>query len=330
VKACVQLDIDKMLHSKRASHSSHLLTDEALRTGNKNALVLLFLLFLTCLLLYDNKHHSLESSTGMPHWHFWNLIRLSEFYRTKCSGNQCRRKYQGPSFDNRHPCGDIHVFISQVASQLPIHNIRGFSHTRDPEFFPNVPWTTTSAEFPMHKLIDSFLVYFKETILRFAGKSILFTISIDPDHAFALECDPSGDFRLYQSWVNSFDVAYWTGVEKKICEQDPAAIRSIRVAREKFGKLNSIDLVDALRLVTVVSEMLGVYIDPYTPDMPIIPKAASTIEFLGKEVLTIDKLAYSPSKFPVRIICAYVVFDPLQIPPPDTPFIGNPIFREDF
>jgi len=182
----------------------------------------------------------------------------------------------------------------------------------------------------MDQLKNSFLLFFKEAVLQHAGKSILFTISIDPDHAFALECDPSGDFRLYQSWVNSFDVAYWTGAETKICEQDPAAIRNIHVAREKFGKLNSIDMVDALRLVTVVSKMLGVYIDPYTPDIPIIPQAASTTEFLGKEVLTIDNLAYKPSKFPVKIICAYVVFDPMRIPPPDTPFIGNPIFRDPF
>jgi len=116
--------------------------------------------------------------------------------------------------------------------------------------FPNVIWFGSSTQRPANVVFeyalgelqkDEFaLVMFYIPIL--GGKNMLhmwfIEITTTPVEKFT--------WRIYQSWVDKFNLKFWMGESDVLCENNPFEIQAIREARDRYGRGRELGLQDFL------------------------------------------------------------------------------------
>jgi len=245
-------------------------------------------------------------------WPYWEFIKQDIWYTQRT----CLGPLPGFCRTYEHHCS--HVFpmffnrLIPTLQQTP-HNIsfgyEGIEFTRDQNMF---------IEF-VRKL--------------FGGEaSRLYVIDISVEHTFLIE-QYGNEFRIYQSWKNSFDLQYWTNPDISIshmCEpgddvwramheggpgllshlqrmgiQDDSA--SIKDAKKTYGGLKSIAYIDIMELFLGLSigfQMQSMK-DKFGADALVVSANMAlysrTKRILGKSAINLEAMALKNMDFTISI-----------------------------
>jgi len=154
----------------------------------------------------------MEFAAGGNEWNFWQRIKASPWYRRqKCEAPE-------PCPGSSHTCGDAMPIFNQFAAEFREKQCFAYAHSWEADPPPDTLVSTVSSGVSLNTLKAKVVTDFFTFLAQYKSRNILMSFAIHPDHVFLVEFD-SGSFRIYQSWMNSFDLEYWSGVEKEICEK---------------------------------------------------------------------------------------------------------------
>jgi len=217
---------------------------------------------------------------------FWELIQKDVWYVEQCGdGVSCLR-------EQPHPCGMAIACFKDILSQnsfLGNAEVNEFfnafhQESAGPQHHPlpssgNAPPNTQqegrAQEEAFAQDTTQRLIQYVSNLIDSPAKR-LWHISVSPDHAFLIEQDGS-DFRIYQSWIFSFSLKFWTNLQipiDSICEPGRKVLdmestdeqsmqmfgilkkgnkAEIEAARTKFGGLQNVGRHDILGLFGAIS-----------------------------------------------------------------------------
>jgi len=233
---------------------------------------------------------------GGNEWNFWQRIKASPWYRRQ----QCEGPERCPG--SSHTCGDATPIFNQFVAEFREKQCFAYAHSWEGESPMDTVVSTVNQEVSLHKLKAKVVTDFFTFLAQYKSRNILISFTIHPDHVFLVEFD-SGSFRIYQSWMNSFDLQYWSGVDKDICEKDEEQIERIRQARQQYGSLKSLTFVDMNKFLTDMAEILSV--SNINGELT-IPPGADMTKWLGNNVIGVEEIQKYEG-YPAKIIICYVI-----------------------
>lgn len=258
--------------------TSPLLHDGSVSQRWPTKLILFGFLLLSVAVIHHSTHASslerevAETPVGVQ-WYFWdNYVSKSDWAKMECANGK-KGKCKGDHVCGRalDPLGDM------VADgmELTKHLYQAMDDGKEMDALRRV-WQKPNAEqdYTLDNLLKSADQDVLDMFQAIGNGQAIIAIEIEPDHVFLLEAS-SGRYRMYQSWVDSFNLIYWVdnskywGV-KKACwklfegldeETAKANAAALDAVKDKFGKMKEFDKDKAYEIIHAALSQLNAKYD---------------------------------------------------------------------